>query len=253
MWDVGGRSVIGTAHEKVALPCQDCWVSRPHRGLSNRRLIALADGAGFAKHAEAAARIAVERAVEQMAEYSGDLHDIGADEVHDWLSSVRERLAEEARETQCDLGDYSCTLLAALIENEEAYFWQVGDGGWVVQTQQGIEVATWPSSGEFINQTVFATSERALSEWTHAHIPKIQAILGFTDGLEHLCLDFPNKAVHRPLVAKLFASLSNCPSPSEVENHLQSFLSSDLVNDRTDDDKTMVLAWPSHVAKNANG
>jgi hypothetical protein len=253
MWVFGGRSAIGTAHEKAALPCQDFWASRLSKAVPNRHVIALADGAGFAKHAESAACSSVNQALEGMAEYTGDLRDIGMNEVCDWLSKVRERLSAEAKEAQCDLTDFSCTLLGALVEGEEAYFWQIGDGGWVVQTERGIEVATWPSSGEFINQTVFATSATALTEWTHAFITHTQTILGFTDGLEHLCLDFPNKAVHEPLVTKLFSSLSTEPSPVEVEDHLESFLSSRLVNDRTDDDKTMVLAWQRSAAKDANG
>lgn len=218
-----------------------------------RILLAIADGAGFAKHADLAARIAVERALELMAACDRDLNDISEADISGWLTGVRQRLESEASASGTDLTDYSCTLLGALIENGMGHFWQLGDGGWVVQSANGIEVATWPSSGEFINQTVFVSSDGYWEKWTQASMKEITAVLGFTDGLEHMALDYPTQTARETFVGKLFAALASSPKPADVETQILSLLSSQLVNERTDDDKTMVLAWRKTAEANADG
>lgn len=252
MWVVGGKSVIGTAHERAAIPCQDFWITQSCAQETGRKVIAIADGAGFAKYADFAARISTEHVVNEMRSYSGALKDIGELDVLGWLSSVRRRLVSESEELEAKIVDLSATLLVAIFEGDEAFFWQVGDGGWVIQTDSGIEVATWPDSGEFINETVFSVSERAAGAFSNVYVKGIRAILGFTDGLEHLCLNYITKSVHAPLVTKLFAALEGNPEVGLLERQLGALLSSTLVNDRTDDDKTMVLAWKipdvSHVS-----
>lgn len=253
MWALAGKSVIGTAHETSGLPCQDHWATQAAGSAGERILLALADGAGFAKHAEVAARIAVERVLELMAACDRDLNDIVEADINAWLTGVRQRLETEASASGTELTDYSCTLLGALIENGVGHFWQLGDGGWVVQSANGIEVATWPSSGEFINQTVFVTSDGYLDRWTQASMKEITAVLGFSDGLEHMALDYPTQAARDTFVGKLFAAVASSPQPADIEAQISSLLSSQLVSERTDDDKTMVLAWRIPTEANVHG
>ena len=238
MWALAGKSIIGTAHETCGLPCQDHWAMQASGQTGGRILLALADGAGFAKHADVAAKIAVERALELMAGCDRDLNDIGEADVNAWLTGVRQWLESEASAAGTELTDYSCTLLGALIENGVGHFWQLGDGGWVVQSANGIEVATWPSSGEFINQTVFVSSDGYGEKWTQASIKEITAVLGFTDGLEHMALDYPTQTARETFVGKLFAAVASSPQPADIEAQISLLLSSQLVNERTDDDRT---------------
>jgi Protein phosphatase 2C len=253
MWALAGKSITGTAHASSGLPCQDHWAMLGAGATGERILLALADGAGFAKLADVAARIAVERALALMAACECDLKDIGEADIIGWLTGVRQRLESEASASGVELTDYSCTLLGALIENGVGHFWQLGDGGWVVQSANGIEVATWPSSGEFINQTVFVSSDGYREKWTQAGMKDITAVLGFTDGLEHIALDYPTRSARETFVGKLFAAVSSWPQPADVESQISSLLSSQLVNERTDDDKTMVLAWRIPAEANVHG
>lgn len=224
------------------MPCQDAWASTVIKA-GSRLLVAIADGAGFAKLAEAASFKATAQALELMAAFSGPLEEVSEAHVMGWVEGVRNALAELAAENLCSIKECSSTILCAIVEGDEAYLWQIGDGSWVVETESGLEVATWPCSGEFINQTVFITSDDASEKWTHAYYEKVSRILGFTDGLEHLCLDFPNKAVYAPFVTKLFRALSQGSVQENVQEELARLLSSPIINERTDDDKTIVLIW----------
>lgn len=253
MWKTVGKSVIGTAHQANGAPCQDFCASRRVDGTPERLLLAISDGAGFALHAADAARISVEKALDLMAQFSGNLCEISAATITEWLGEVKKQLEAAAADKGATVSEFSCTLLGAIIEGSNAHFWQVGDGSWIVQTTKGIEVATWPYSGDFINQTVFATSASAAEHWTHASLQGVSKIFGFTDGLEHLALDYPNKKAHEPLAMKLFGSLSAFPAEEDVATSVEAFLSSELVSERTDDDKTMLLAWHESPAAHVDG
>ncbi len=253
MWKTVGKSVIGTAHQSTGAPCQDFCSSLRVEDSEKRLLLAISDGAGFATHAAEAARLSVEKALALMAAFSGKLSEISETIITEWLGEVKKHLEAAAAEKGVATTEFSCTLLGAIVQGESAHFWQVGDGAWVVQTKRGIEVATWPYSGDFINQTIFATSAGAFEHWTHAAIQGVSAVFGFTDGLEHLALDYPNKKAHAPLAMKLFGVLSANPSEEEVAASIEAFLGSTLVSDRTDDDKTMLLAWRESPALHVDG
>ena len=69
----------------------------------------------------------------------------------------------------------------------------------------------------------------------------------FTDGIERLVLDLQEKSAHAPFFRTLFgwlvkmqpAQVGEEISKSEV---LDRYLGSKSINDRTDDDKTLILA-----------
>lgn len=242
MWLVAGQSVIGGAHEVAGLPCQDHCGHRESTVVPGRRLVALADGAGTAAKGERGAQVAVEAMLRQAGAFGGKLSDLGEEAVSQWFDQVRSDLARVAESDGSTLEDHACTLLLAMFEGSEAWFWQIGDGAWVVQTPDGIEAATWPHTGEYVNHTMFVTTDGAETEWVQAHFTDVHAAIGFTDGLEHLCLDFAARTPHRPVVDKLLGSLQGA-TEEQVSGSIRSLLGSPLVNGRTDDDKTLVIAW----------
>lgn len=251
MWKHAGKSSIGSAHLAGNLKCQDYWDSKIHHNNSSRLLMAISDGAGFASAADIGAQLAVEECIGQMQMFDGQVAKIGANEVEAWLSAVQLALRNKAIECSLPESDFSCTLLAATIENGTGHFWQIGDGGWVVNCEAIIEAATWPYSGEFINETAFVTSEKAKNIWTQAYYENLTHVIGFTDGIEHLILDFPNRQAHVPLVSKLFQFSDTAkPDVARLEKAISDLLESSLVLDRTDDDKTMVFAYRCDSTEN---
>lgn len=240
-WSCAGRSLAGGAHNQAGLPCQDFFAST--NVANGRSVVALADGAGSAKCCQTGAKLAVETIISALANYPGSLKDITDVEALEFGRQVRNRLIEQSKADGNEIGDYACTLLASAFENGCIYFWQVGDGAWIVETTQGVECATWPYKGEFNNQTVFITSDNWESKWTPAIFEDVNAALGFTDGMEMFCLDAAARKPHFPFVDKIFSALRSDPSESEISLRIEQMLSSPVITEREDDDLTLVLIW----------
>lgn len=253
MWAHAGKSVAGSAHQKLGTSCQDALLSRTTQTSPSRLLLALSDGAGFARHASDASTSSTAKALDLMEAYTGRLDQVSETDVRSWIESLRHALFEHARERNVEPSDFSCTILGALIEDSSVYVWQLGDGAWIIRTNDDIEVGTWPLSGDYINQTVFITSDDAMDRWTHAYFKSARAIMGITDGLEHICLDYPARHVNMVLCSKIFHALAGHPTAADVDTSIQEFLTSQMLDERTDDDKTLVLAWRVLDAPDANG
>jgi hypothetical protein len=63
-----------------------------------------------------------------------------------------------------------------------------------------------------------------------------------TDGLQRLALDFTARTPHLPFFQPLFAALRAAPDVESLAGPFREFLDSQRINERTDDDKTLVLA-----------
>ena len=94
--------------------------------------------------------------------------------------------------------------------------------------------------GSISNEASFITDSDYLAHTQYAVFPQdqIEGIALFTDGLEMLALDLVTHAAYEPFFTPLFAFAAKTEA-NEAE--LASFLESDRVCARTDDDKTCVL------------
>ena len=114
------------------------------------------------------------------------------------------------------------------------------------------EVAFWPDNGEYANTTRFLTDYDYRRYLRIEIIPRrVTELALFTDGLQMLALDFTMARVHDRFFAPLFKTLRTGPSEEMLRTSLMDFMDSKRVNDRTDDDKTLLLAtrirWPSQA------
>src|SRR5207253_127084 len=101
----------------------------------------------------------------------------------------------------------------------------------------------WPQSGEYANTTFFLTGqdfEERLAFCVLAQ--KVEELALFTDGLQPLALHYASRSVHAPFFDPMFKRLHSAPDVTSLEGPLQEFLRSKAVNERTDDDKTLILA-----------
>ena len=176
----------------------------------------------------------------------GQVADIGRPLVERWMAGVLYRLKLHAEESGAALEDYACTLIAAVIGERDSAFAQIGDGAAVLSAGTGWNHVFWPQHGEFANTTNFITSAHALDalEFGTSNQP-IQEIALFTDGLENLVLQKAARAVHAPFFDSMFPAVRRSTAPgvdAELSAALGRYLSGAPVNERTDDDKTLVLA-----------
>jgi len=160
-----------------------------------------------------------------------------------WYRAVRERLEAEAARREVVVRELACTLLTAVVGQSEAAFVQIGDGAIVSLEQEEYRAVFWPQRGEYANMTNFLTApdfEQAVE--FRRYDGRIDEIALMTDGLQMLALDFARRSAHSPFFRPLFHRLRNTTLADELAIPLKDFLNSPRVNERTDDDKTLVLA-----------
>ncbi len=246
-------SSIGTSHIATAVPCQDshaCALLRDAKGHDVLVLVA-ADGAGSAAVADVGAKLVCQRfitLVKDLVASGGSVEDIERDRVAHWLARLVERLSMRAEANGLGIEDYACTLVAAIVGEGAAAFVQVGDGAIVLSdgAERGWKYVFWPQHGEFANTTNFITSMNAASVFEFATTREAFAEIALlTDGLENLVLRKADKSVHGPFFDSMFRSVRRSSAVGEdnaLSRDLERYLSTPSVVQRTDDDKTLILA-----------
>ena len=248
-WQVIGAAVQGLSHQKQGLPCQDALEYGCLPG--GILLVALADGAGSAQHAELGAQAAVQASVDWL---RASLENDQPSECCEWeeviwesfqnARTALEQLAEEHDET---LRSFATTLTCLVATPERLVVGQVGDGAVVAVGEDGdLNTVTTLQRGEYANETNFLTQDQALDLVAIQVIDEqVQALAVMSDGLTRLALKRPNNEPHSPFFKPLFAFVESSASsndPAQANDALIEFLASPRVCERTDDDKALLLA-----------
>lgn len=236
MWKLVFGSVQGTSHVQSGLPCQDYCAGT----IAGATLIAAcADGAGSAELSQLGSKAAVSRFLEVA---SGDAVPT-KEQVEAWVDAARQRLIEEAEANGSTPRQLACTFLAALVGDGWAAFAQLGDGVIVFNGPNGYEFAFWPDNGEYANSTRFLSED---DYRLHLRVEIVERTISelavLTDGLQMLALDVAGAKVHDRFFAPLFKTVRNGSDEAALQTSLLEFLDSKRVNERTDDDKTLLLA-----------
>jgi hypothetical protein len=246
MWKAIYDSVQGTSHQSAEIPCQDaCCVASltdPHE-----MFIAIcADGAGSAQHSERGAKAVCKLFIQFLQQAPPDSFSdpqATANSIVEVCSKIRTEIESIATAEQIELRELACTMLASIVFGTFAVFVQIGDGAIVVLGERGYETVFWPQSGEYLNTTNFLTdAEYAKKLEVRIVDSRVDEFAMFTDGLERLALRVNDRAAHEPFFRPLFQSLRAATQPDDYLQPLRQFLTSQRVNDRTDDDKTLILA-----------
>jgi hypothetical protein len=250
-WRTAFASVIGTSHTKTGSPCQDAGRCRVVTGLDGIEVLvaAVSDGAGTAIRSEAGSDLAVTMFLERFGDAAArdaTLASIDKEFASDWLTAVRASIADLAYEEGHEVRDYSCTLLAAVVSPSASVYLQIGDGAIVVSGEEPDEYhwIFWPQHGEYANTTNFITQEDVTEALAFETGGPVREIAIFSDGIERLVLDLSAHTVHSPAFVPIFKWLAGTePNREETPSPaLVTYLSSQHVNNRTDDDKTLVMA-----------
>ncbi|HEY1189928.1 MAG TPA: PP2C family serine/threonine-protein phosphatase [Gemmata sp.] len=243
-WETLGESVAGTSHLARDTPCQDAFRVRTYGPAGDWLLVAVADGAGSALHAEVGADLACDEFVRLVAR--ADPGAFGTrDEIVGLFTGARAALADRAGALGVRPRELACTALVALIGPESAAFAQVGDGALVFSTEHGAgyQVMFWPDLAEYANVTDFLTDARFETALRVEFVAEpVLELAVLTDGLQRLALDFATRTPHPAFFAPLFRQLRSGTDTEALYEPFRQFLNSPRVNERTDDDKTLVLA-----------
>jgi len=249
MWKVISGSAVGTSHQSTGQPCQDACRAEQWT-IDGESLLAIVccDGAGSARHAEQGAQRACDSLVELLRQQITSAAAFAAIEQSTsiaWCLELQARIRELADATNESVREFASTLLAILVYRNSGVCLQIGDGAIVTSADGSIyRTVFWPQSGEYINTTNFLTDECMPEKiaFTRYDDGTVNECAVFTDGLERLALHFATQSVHEAFFQPLFATLRCCADVAQLELPLRTFLDSSPVNERTDDDKSLVLA-----------
>lgn len=261
-WRYASSSVIGTSHKKAGKTCQDfseCVLLPTENG--DMVLVAVAsDGAGSAKCSELGSELACSLFVDEMRafiECGNEIKQLTREFFEEWLIRFQHEVTVRADGLGFIPRDFACTFLAAVLSNDCAAFAQIGDGAIVTDNPEEPDTYTWvfwPQQGEYENTTYFATDinvNKALQFDLYVGRTSNE-IAVFTDGLQRLALHYQTQSVHSPFFRSFFTALRTQEESFSLQynNSLMTFLDSTTINERTDDDKTLILASrrsiPSH-------
>jgi hypothetical protein len=248
-WKILSSSVTGSSHIKRNEQGQDYSRAGVVQLAESEYFIGLAaDGAGSTKNGGTGAEIACETAYAAILETLRQNHDLSViteSGIREWVRSARNAINDRAERTDLPLRDYACTLIGAIAGDNHALFFQIGDGAAVITEGDGYQAVFWPDQGEYANTTFFVSDENFSERLRIAHKDSSPAEIAlFTDGLQNLVLSFSGRTAHTGFFRPLFSALKKNPDNAftDLSCHLRQLLSSDDINNRSDDDKTLVLA-----------
>ncbi len=248
-WKAIGQSVVGTSHSAIGIGCQDAVNHTVIRTTDGNEvlLVTISDGAGSALYAAEAAQMVTEKATEYIKELLEKNYSICETHVYALAEYLFDQLAQAALSNEVGIDEYSCTMLGAIIHEQYAVFYQIGDGAIIRTDEQGsYSTIWWPHNGEYLNTTAFVTDHLSMPALQVVVLQEqINEIALFTDGLQMLTLSMDTMTVHQPFFKGLFHHLRMADTAEKTELLnilLAQYLDSPAINARTDDDKTLFLA-----------
>lgn len=249
-WRYVYASVPGVAHLAGGIDCQDACaiqlLSEPEGGPV--LILVAADGAGSAARSGIGAELACRTFLAESATRVLDptAMEWTRGDAETLLESVRTALLRRAAEENRPIREFACTLLGGVVAADRALLLQIGDGAIVVDAGEHYRPVFWPQTGEYANETRFATDPDAIARMESAVLTEpVTDIALLSDGLQPLALHYRSQQAHRPFFQPLFQRLREHPKPGRPEGltlALERFLASPAINQRTHDDKTLILA-----------
>ncbi len=156
MVKVSHATVPGLSHDRDnEESCEDYIVSFVHEDVA---VMCLCDGAGSAKYARKGAELVSSAVCSYLYKHHFSFE-------HMQLESAKKKIAEIAKSAvEKETGfisDYNCTLLAVIIKRNKYMCLHIGDGIIGCLDNNELRVLSYPSNGEYKNQTYFVTEQSA--------------------------------------------------------------------------------------------
>ena len=234
-------------------PCQDCL---EYDVVEDCLLVVLADGAGSAPRSREGAQRAVESAIGALTKELNHRVPVVASGWKPLMASVvaaaRSALVDAAPAES--LSDYATTLTCAVAAgSRHIVIAHIGDAMVAIQRYSGEMFTCMPPqrAGTFVNQTRFLTDDDALERVDIRYVPiSVRAVMAVTDGLLPVVTDRygePFAPFWIPLIGRMEQAARDC-EPETIADQIRSFLESDRIGARVDDDKTLVVATRNEVS-----
>lgn len=246
---VFGKSVVGASHVKIGKGMDDSYGSF----VKGDSIIAVtADGAGSAPFSKKGADLVVSTFISKFK----DSDDLGDPEtfITSTLETAREEIKNASQQKEYlaadlkpmhkpSLKDYATTVLVFIGIGDKWYTSHIGDGAIVIYNDERFEVVSQPYNSEYVNETVFLTSDNYMRFLDLKSGNGFQKVFIFTDGIQRGVLE-PENGILKPFLP-FFEDISKFSdsviSEEQGSNEIEKLLLSDQFSEISDDDKTLVV------------
>jgi hypothetical protein len=236
----------GTSHIRDSTPCQDalrCITVGPDKGIL---AAVVSDGAGSASYGGHGSAIIARSITESARVHFESTNALPSDEeAWAWIDSARDRIIRIAPSRSSELRQFAATLVAVFATEIETLVMHVGDGAAVLRIDGIWGVPSWPANGEYASTTYFVTDEPAPQLRLTRVAARPDAIAVFSDGLERLALEFGERRAFARFFEGIFKPVWSSKALGfdvKLSATLKGYLNSPAINNRTDDDKSLILA-----------
>lgn len=238
-------SVQGTSHLRTATPCQDAYAFRETP--MGELIVAVADGAGSAafsdEGAQAAVTTAVETVLSALAKYRPTSRRAWQVVVQNAFHTAQQAIIEIAVARDSEPRHFAATLVLLILADQQTICGLIGDCSAVVRGDDDALLSLCPPQrGEYANTTNFVVQPNLQTHLDVQQMTQSVTVAAlFSDGLAPLAMNLAKNEPYAPFFEPLFAFLVSATDATAAGEQLADFLSTDRVNARTDDDKTLVL------------
>jgi hypothetical protein len=251
-WSWIGACSTGTSHLQIGSGCDDsaACLEIPARSGGNVLIAVVSDGAGSASLSRLGSRIVTQEFCRSAIRYfrrGGHAADIDTEIAGNWLDDIRDSIDFRAKRLSASPKAFAATLVAAVVQSHATTILHVGDGACALRIsgQSEWQVPSWPAQGEYASTTYFVTDDPQPRVTVSTLPVSVEEIAVFTDGLERLALDFSMGVAFHRFFETMFPALRNTAFEGRqraLSRDLRAFLDSASVTDRTDDDKSLIMA-----------
>ena len=257
-WRIAQASAIGLAHLNQNTECQDRFACQTVKTKDGEVLIAVvADGAGSTTDGQVGAEVACQSFIEQVKVFlnsrDASVSSLNLEFGRFWISFFQKKMIKTAKKKKKGIRDFASTLVGAVVGKNQAAFFQIGDGGAVFSTSgepASYRFAITPQEAEYVNVTEFLTDETAIERLRFTLVEEpIEDLIVFSDGIFAVAVNYQTNQPHEPFLMPMMAPLRNGQT-DKLNEKLEKFLASPKINEKTDDDKTLILASRGRKIKN---
>ncbi len=260
-WKAIACKETGTSHISDKKPCQD---HADYKQYKEYFIGAVSDGAGSRTLSQYGSKLAVDTTLDYFVdklEHSrrgsnplGSKTDVEA-LFRELIDTIRDKIQKKAEAWSNENNDkispieFACTLLVFIAFPKGIAAMQLGDGFIVVRKfkdkEYNLLCDSTKDEDQPVNYTTFVTSARAEIEkdLQIVYSPNpVSFVCASTDGLESVALDLVNQKAYPRFFIPLEQYIQETEELElEKDVYIPNFLKSELINRKTDDDKTILL------------
>lgn len=236
---------VGRSHSKNNANCQDNLVIKK---LEEGLVFAVADGASSAVSSGYGSELAVNTFCEYLTKSISSLSIETC--LIEAFNNVRKVLEEEAVKRNCNIKDLHTTLFGGVYVRDSLKCASVGDSmGFVVNKDNGVLIPLQPTKGEFVNETVFITSEYWKDYLKVSDlINNPSSLIVCSDGLVNIIYSLVVEdglwkiIPHKDVIENLIDYVLKNYVSSDINLEIAEMLRGDKSNNLNNDDKAIIIA-----------